>query len=811
MSVLERRVTSRLASSPASSRGRLWDGLSLLALAALPLLFLRIVPGGLPPYGGDILVHVYPLLSVLAHALHAGRPALWNPYAAGGYPLAPYSALALYPPAVLALLALPVGSAIAALYATYDALLGIGMYALAGELGLTRPARLLAAVTMACSGFVAAHTYAGHLFELGAICLMPVAFFLLRRAIRRHQPALAIWCGAAVGLMVLAAGVQFLPFALAPLPALALWHTCTRLRQAAFDRRKILWPFAAVATAGLVAVALSAVLLLPFREILGASLRASAVPFGAATMQSWRWPPWSGVTMLVAPNGLGNAADGNFWLASRFGPYFHEMYAYAGLIPLLLAPVALLRRPDARPYGLLAVAALVLMIGDTPVYRALYALPGGDLLRAPARAGLILEFALALLAAFGLDAIRTIRIDGFAPLSRRLFSLTPGVILIVAVVAGLALASSAGDVIPVASRGLAATGAVRAAIASAIAIAACVVVARDSRLAILLPVLAALDLTTANRVLLRPTQPSGYFTRTAAVNAIPPSDRNARYLAINDAIPPGLGMVTRQLYDVQDFAPLALQEYWQLSHPSIVARVNGGVIATGRDVIRDLDPFFLRLFGVATISSSSTVNLPAARLIATVSSVRWTVPGGASWNLEQQRISSLVYHSSSALPRTFVARQAVLVPDANAAQAVARSRSTQLTNLVVLTPAPAAPSGLVAAVQRAWSSWLEAGSDGMNGVAARVDGGKTGGYAVLDDGWFPGWTATIDGHDTPVLRADYLLKAVRLPPGRHSVHMVYAPLSYLAGAAITLATALALVLLATFQAARRIRRAIVRA
>src|SRR2546430_4559834 len=124
----------------------LWDALAIAALAALPAFFLKELPGGLPPYGGDVLVHVYPLLSLLAHGLHAGRPVLWNFYAAGGYPLAPYSALALYPPVALALL-LPVTGAIAALYAFYLAVLGVGTYLLAAELGLSRPARLLASVT----------------------------------------------------------------------------------------------------------------------------------------------------------------------------------------------------------------------------------------------------------------------------------------------------------------------------------------------------------------------------------------------------------------------------------------------------------------------------------------------------------------------------------------------------------------------------------------------------------------------------------------------------------------------------------------
>jgi len=47
---------------------------------------------------------------------------------------------------------------------------------------------------------------------------------------------------------------------------------------------------------------------------------------------------------------------------------------------------------------------------------------------------------------------------------------------------------------------------------------------------------------------------------------------------------------------------------------------------------------------------------------------------------------------------------------------------------------------------------------------------------------------------------------VRLSPGRHTVRLVYAPLAYLLGAAITLATALALLGLAAYSIVRRVRR-----
>ncbi|HEX6609455.1 MAG TPA: hypothetical protein VF051_01640, partial [Hyphomicrobiaceae bacterium] len=44
-----------------------------------------------------------------------------------------------------------------------------------------------------------------------------------------------------------------------------------------------------------------------------------------------------------------------------------------------------------------------------------------------------------------------------------------------------------------------------------------------------------------------------------------------------------------------------------------------------------------------------------------------------------------------------------------------------------------------------------------------------GGWVVLNDPWHPWWFATVDGRDTPVLRANVLFRAVAVPPGKHFV------------------------------------------
>lgn len=51
-----------------------------------------------------------------------------------------------------------------------------------------------------------------------------------------------------------------------------------------------------------------------------------------------------------------------------------------------------------------------------------------------------------------------------------------------------------------------------------------------------------------------------------------------------------------------------------------------------------------------------------------------------------------------------------------------------------------------------------------------------GGVAVFSEVYFPwGWNATVDGKPVDIARVDYLLRAIKLPAGRHTVEMVFDP------------------------------------
>ncbi len=63
------------------------------------------------------------------------------------------------------------------------------------------------------------------------------------------------------------------------------------------------------------------------------------------------------------------------------------------------------------------------------------------------------------------------------------------------------------------------------------------------------------------------------------------------------------------------------------------------------------------------------------------------------------------------------------------------------------------------------------------------------GLAVFSEIYYPkGWIATLDGTETPVLRANYVLRALHVPAGKHTLEFRFSPKAYSVGNPVTWAS-----------------------
>lgn len=78
--------------------------------------------------------------------------------------------------------------------------------------------------------------------------------------------------------------------------------------------------------------------------------------------------------------------------------------------------------------------------------------------------------------------------------------------------------------------------------------------------------------------------------------------------------------------------------------------------------------------------------------------------------------------------------------------------------------------------------------------------------AVFSEMWYgpdKGWKAYIDGKETPIVRADYLLRALKVPAGSHEIVMEFHPQSYFRGEMISLISSILVLGLGVFYAYHR--------
>jgi hypothetical protein len=749
-------------------------GLALVVAAVFaPVLFF-----GQTFIGRDALVFALPSRDFLGEALRAARFPEWNDRYGFGRPFAgdPMHFVG-YPPAwIAALFPGPFGVDLLA-----------ALHVLAGALGLAALSRRLGASALGAAFAGAVWASSGYLDAVVLNGITPALAWIPWVAWGADRVAAAVGDGAS-RTAILARALQLAAFAALQLmtgePAHVLIAALLALAVTLGRAPRRLPALGWVTAAGALALPLAAATVLSALGLLAWTSRGEG--FTTAVASTWSMHPlW--LLQLVWPGLLGDPTtlDRNLTRLPELATYSDGIF--------LGAPVLLLAA-TARARGvrvLLAFSALFVLLAlgaHTPAYEAFRTLfPPARMVRFPEKyvAGALMIWAA--LAGVGLG-----RVQREGPTRRLLVAAISTAGLLVLGAAALAASSSrlasdlagqAAALVPptapsaaldIALGGGAAAAAVAVAFGAALALTRrevprrALAVGAVAALPVLQLVVAALtftncaprDLVAGTPLLLEPV----LAQRTEG--SLPPRVFRAELVgrtglstgaqwAVNvhqSALPNaasrfGVGTVASQTWDNAESA--ALQRFAQSGAMSMSLQR------------------FSRLFGVEYVLGESEL-----AGVTTFPVIAATDAGFALFAVPDRR------------PRAFVAPRWRWGTEADAFSALL-DRSRLDAGEVTLVGAGAAPPA--AARDGEPLSACEVRSSRPEIVDLRCDS-RLGGYAVVLDELAPGWNATVDGVDAPIVRAEGFFRGVAVGSGPHAIRLLYRAPGLRTGAAIALAS-----------------------
>jgi hypothetical protein len=691
----------------------------------------------IPQGGGDAMSYLWPNYRYNAAQLRQGQIPLWNPTLYGGAPyLADIQNGFWYPSNWwLALLPDVPYRAIEVWVAGHVFWAGLGMYALAWQL-LKRQHRLLP-LRVAQSGALFAGiafqfsdvflTHIGNLNTLAVSAYLPWLWLCLVQM--QFSPNLKEawrWGMALSGVVAFAVLAGHAPslHTLAVAGGLyllfVLWEGTHRWRTAL-----LAGGFA------MLGVASTALQLLPSLELIPYTPRA-ALDYAQATAYSL---PWLGLAGWVSPLLYGRGIL-QFWAS-----WERVELGFAGLTTLSLAILA--RPPRAWRWALWAVvgiATLLALGSNTPIYRWIYDyLPGFASFRTSARFVLLADGALCLLAAFGLVQI-------WQGIQRKQWIIWWGWCGLAVSLLGLGwwFASRA---LP-AEKLLTSQNHLAWAVATALLtliLCGSFVYKRWYKAILVLLIVEMLGLGAWVEVD-RANPAAGY-----------PSDSPAVQFLRSQATPFRIEILPETQW--QESAPqvFGLETVGGVFHPLRISDYQNYYGAVG-----NRSSTLHRLLNVKFVVSSKRLPMGDAQYIPVF--------------VDDPQVD--VYLNTQTLPRLHWVSTAQWVETPADALSALQSPSYDPTQQVILMQAervgdigethPPTQLNLTLLVYQPEHQQVLIESDQA-------------GYLVFSETWYPGWRATLNGNNVPVLRANYTFRAIPIPAGKSELTVRYQPLSWQIG------------------------------
>ncbi|HEX9985886.1 MAG TPA: YfhO family protein [Thermoanaerobaculia bacterium] len=689
------------------------------------------------PMASDVFAQFVPWKDALRRVVVGMRQwPLWNPFQGGGGPLAGAVQSAPYHPITVIGLLLPTAIAVGFTAAMVYLLAALGAFLLATELmGDNRRAALVAAAGFMLSTHIVAFAGVAHGLT---IVMLPLVLLGARRIVTAPGGRSASLLGLSLLLLLLAGH----PESAMHVVSLAVLYFLFEVRGA--------WPIARWRTvlasglgAGIGALLLSAILLLPMFDAISASQEAAQRAAGSITQKTSTWPqvghrlrayafPFLDGTPNVEEEPHAKAVA-HTWLSTP----------YAGTLLFALTLYALFAvRSREKWFFLFAIVWGTISGLSPPGYTHLLERLPGFSFAVNDRLVYFAGLGFGVLAAMGLA-------EWLRKPSRALAWSCLGVAATVLIAALTSRTALSPDFVRL--------GAMRA-ILPLLLLAAAVLVIRTPRIIVVVLALILIQ-RVAETAWLQPTHPRDAFFPPFPGRELMQAPEPFRIVAVGHLLPPAIA-THYGLEDVRLFEAITFRRLFEANE---LWSVEQAIWSNRAD---DLTSPFLSAMNVRFALAPSTYTPPA-----------W-------WQVRGRYRTYNVLENLRVLPRAYVPRQVHLG-----------------------TPSFRTVFEMRSAADFAEESWIQEGRDAVRtgngpGVVTRFAqrGSRASFRAKMErEGWvvvsitaWRGWRATIDGRPLPIRFANHMFLGVRVPAGEHDVQLVYRPRAFVLGAWISALTAMAL-------------------
>ncbi|RMH71961.1 MAG: hypothetical protein D6675_05445 [Gemmatimonadetes bacterium] len=299
----------------------------------------------------------------------------------------------------------------------------LGLYLLLRHLKLARSASLLGAITFMLMPHFVGLIPIAHGGKLWTIMYIPWTFYAILRLLESPSLFYLALAGLTIGLQLLAQHPQIAYYTLLMLGAFTLYWVIIELAKRNF---KVVLGGGLCAIAVLIGFALSYIYFGPVQEYSHYSIRGVPPALDTTAPKtglshdyatSWSFPPEEIITFFV-PAFYGVGEQGGFYWGQM---PFTQNSLYMGLLPLLLSAIALLFRRNRITVFMLILGIVSLLVSFGRHFPLLSEfllnhLPYFNKFRVPAMVLVLLEFAVAVLAGFGLQVL----LDQFETVKKKL-------------------------------------------------------------------------------------------------------------------------------------------------------------------------------------------------------------------------------------------------------------------------------------------------------------------------------------------------------------------------------------------------------